>query len=253
MAKHVLIKDRICLATPTLTVNWEWMRVPTGRTKDELDCLLLFLNSYRFDRDIPDSWIWSMSNNGRFSVKQMTKLINEKTIARFDVVQETLHNSLVPKKLEVFVWRALKKRLPVMIELDKRGIDLHSIRCALCDDDLEYVEHALIFCKHSLDVWNRVCRWWGIGNFPNLSLSEILCGNNPFHPSCLGKQIWQEVEWVCAYYIWKNRNNIVFRGASWTAPTTLNEIQLKSFEWIATRIKGVKIDWLSNPIVYLNF
>ncbi|XP_071718251.1 uncharacterized protein [Rutidosis leptorrhynchoides] len=176
-----------------------------------------------------------MASNGRFSVKQMTKVINEKTILTNDAVRETLRNNLVSKKLEIFVWRAMKKRLPVMIELDKRGIDLHSIRCAVCDDDFESVEHSLDFCKHSLEVWHLVCGWWDLGNFPNRSVNEILRDNILFSTSYLGKQIWQAVEWA--------------------APIALNEIQLKSYEWIANSVKGVKIDWLtwlSNPKIYLN-
>ncbi|XP_071709240.1 uncharacterized protein [Rutidosis leptorrhynchoides] len=165
-----------------------------------------------------------------------------------------MRNNLVPKKLEIFIWRACQKRLPVLFEIDKRGVDLHSVRCPLCDDDLETVEHSLIFCKLSLDIWDRVFAWWGFGNMSNLILGEILRGKCPLSSSILGTKIWQAVEWVCAYLIWKNRNEKVFRGKSWTAPVALNEIQLKSFDWISNRLKKTKIDWLTwlhNPSVYL--
>ncbi|XP_071727743.1 uncharacterized protein [Rutidosis leptorrhynchoides] len=157
------------------------------------------------------------------------------------------------KKLEVFVWRAIKRRIPVRCELDKRGIDLHSSICPLYDDGLETVDHSLIFCKHSMDVWNRVYNCCGLGNFSNLSIGEILRGNSTTIMSCLGRRIWQAIEWVVVYYIWKNRNNKVFRDKSWTAPIALSEIQLKSFEWISHRIHGRKLDWLTwlnSPCTY---
>ncbi|XP_071707958.1 uncharacterized protein [Rutidosis leptorrhynchoides] len=166
-----------------------------------------------------------------------------------------MRNKLVPKKLEIFVWRVCKKRLPVKVELDKRGIDLHSVRCPLCDDGLETVEHSLIFCKCAMDVWDRVFRWWGLGNMTNLSITEILRGNGPSSPSSIGRKIWQGVEWVCAYLIWKNRNEMVFRGKCWNSPVALNEIQVKSFDWISRRLKKKKLDWhswINDPSCYLN-
>ncbi|XP_071702841.1 uncharacterized protein [Rutidosis leptorrhynchoides] len=165
-----------------------------------------------------------------------------------------MRNALVPKKLEVFVWRAVQRRLPSRVELDKRGIDLHTIRCPLCDEDLETIDHILIFCKHAYDLWVRVFAWWGLGNVTNLSISEILRGNSSVGMTSLGRTIWQAVEWVFSYHIWKNRNNKVFRGTNWSISVAFNEVQIKSFEWISNRIKKRKLDWLSwvnDPSVYL--
>ncbi|XP_071727973.1 uncharacterized protein [Rutidosis leptorrhynchoides] len=167
---------------------------------------------------------------------------------------ETMRNNLVPKKLEVFVWRARQRRLPTLIELGKRDIDLHSVRCPLCDDDLETVDHSIIFCKHVIGIWDRVFGWWGFGNMSNLSINEILQGNCNSPSTSLGNKIWQAVEWVSAYLIWRNRNEKVFRGRSWNPSVALNEIQVKSYHWISTRLKKRKIDWLSwlnDPSVYL--
>ncbi|XP_071687137.1 uncharacterized protein [Rutidosis leptorrhynchoides] len=64
-------------------------------------------------------------------------------------------------KVEVFVWRVLKKWLPVLVELDKWGIDLHSVRCSICDNDIESVDHSLGTCKEVNDLWRKVLDWWG--------------------------------------------------------------------------------------------
>ncbi|XP_071688855.1 uncharacterized protein [Rutidosis leptorrhynchoides] len=160
--------------------------------------------------------------------------------------EETIWNSLVPKKIELFAWRAFQKRIPVRMELDKRGIDLHSVRCPLCDDDLETVDHVLIFCKHAQEVWNRVFNWWKRGNFTLYSLREILRGHI---------DIWQAVLWSTAYFIWKNRNNKVFLDKSFNGPIALSEIQICSFDWISRRTKGCTLDWcvwLTNPDSYLH-
>ncbi|XP_071724716.1 uncharacterized protein [Rutidosis leptorrhynchoides] len=225
---------------------WEWTRPPTGRTYDELVQISSLIGSLSFDPNAADSWKWNLSSNGRFTVKKLSTIIDD-TLLNIDIHRdETIRNSLIPKKIELFAWRALQKRLPVRMELDKRGIDLHSVRCPLCDDDLETVDHVLIFCKHAQEVWTRVYNWWNRGSFSHFSINELLRGDI---------NIWQAVTWSTSYFIWRNRNNKVFHDKSWNAPVALNEIQVCSFDWISRRIKGSTIDWnvwITNPVSYLS-
>ncbi|XP_071713202.1 uncharacterized protein [Rutidosis leptorrhynchoides] len=217
--------------------------------------MMQLIRGYQFDQNSADKWSWTLASNGKFTVKRLSIIIEEQDVANTGPVQGTILNSLVPKKLEIFVWRVQKKRLPVRVELDKRGIDLHSVRCPMCDDSLKSVEHSIIFCREAINIWNKIFNWWGLGTFSNLSLEEILKGNGPVSTSSLGKKIWQSIEWVSAYYVWRNRNNKVFEGTSWPASVLLSEIQIKSHEWISQRVNGKKIEWLmwlSNPKLYLN-
>ncbi|XP_071739232.1 uncharacterized protein [Rutidosis leptorrhynchoides] len=161
---------------------------------------------------IRDNYSWSLCANGKFIVKVLSSIIQEQLYSGNSSPLATLRNNLIPRKIEIFVRRCLQKRLPVMIELDKRGIDLHSVRCPICDDDIESVEHSLIFCKDTMAIWDRMFSWWGLGNMSNFSLNENLCSNGPSSTTTLGKKIWQAVEWVSAYLIWANRNNMVFKG-----------------------------------------
>ncbi|XP_071739750.1 uncharacterized protein [Rutidosis leptorrhynchoides] len=131
-----------------------------------------------------------------------------------------------------------KKRLPVRIELDKRGIDLHSVCFPLCDDDLESMDHTLTFCNLAQEVWSRVFKWWNRGNFSSFLIKELIRGN-----TTIDSNIWLVVLWVTSYLICKYRNNMVFRGKGCNALVALSEIQAISFDWILQRIKGIKIDW----------
>lgn len=62
-------------------------------------------------------------------------------------VQETLWSKLVPKKVNIFVWRAQRGRLPVRVELDRRGVDLDAVLCPSCNNFVES-------CAHSLVTWD---------------------------------------------------------------------------------------------------
>lgn len=62
-----------------------------------------------------DRWRWSLGEDGEFKVKELSRRIEEKLLLSDSGSQETLWNKLVPKKVNIFVWRALRGRLPVRV------------------------------------------------------------------------------------------------------------------------------------------
>ena len=48
----------------------------------------------------------------------------------------TRWNRLVPAKLNVFAWHLRLNWLPTKVNLDKRGIDLDTVLCSICDNDV---------------------------------------------------------------------------------------------------------------------
>ncbi|XP_071699889.1 uncharacterized protein [Rutidosis leptorrhynchoides] len=165
----------------------------------------------------------------------------------------TLLNPLVPQKIGIHIWRISLNKLPVRTELDKRGIDLHSTRCPVCDDDIETLQHTFLYCKSSLDIWNRIFKWWKLDHQCITCLSDLSKCPNPMLNSNLGLSIWQAVVWVTCYFIWQNRNNHVFGKDTLGSSKIVADIQAKCFEWINARWKKGNLDWLnwiSNPRMF---
>ncbi|GKC63795.1 putative RNA-directed DNA polymerase [Tanacetum coccineum] len=163
--------------------EWEWVREPRGRVED-----------------------------GEFMVKGLSKMVEEKTLRIENSGQETLWNKCVPKKVNIFVWRALKGRLPVREELDKRGVDLDSILCPCCDSAVESCNHSLVMCNFARSVWEKIFIWWKIGGVNAFSIREIFSSNGNVVTSNLSVSLWQAVLWTSGYFIWKARNMRVFSG-----------------------------------------
>ncbi|XP_071719242.1 uncharacterized protein [Rutidosis leptorrhynchoides] len=185
-----IISDSSVSNDQSLLFLWNWSRDPTGRTLDELIEGENLIKSIHFDFESQDHVKWSLANDGVFTVKKLSSLLDDHILGTPSTPPRmTLRNNLVPKKLEIFVWRALRCRIPVRIELDKRGIDLHSVRCPVCDDDLESVEHLFFNCKESLDVWNRVYKWWNFGSCSFSNTCDILHGKSTCNMTPLGKKI----------------------------------------------------------------
>lgn len=81
-----------------------------------------------------DSWKWDLDDDGVYTVKALSKMVDGCCLKIVVGFQETRWCKLVFMKVNVFAWRARKKRLPVSTEFDKRGIDLHSVLCPCCEE-----------------------------------------------------------------------------------------------------------------------
>ncbi|XP_071739060.1 uncharacterized protein [Rutidosis leptorrhynchoides] len=190
-----------------------------------------------------NKWKFSGDKSGSFVTKSMAKTIDDKLISRETNPTATIKNNLVPLKVGIFVWRVLRKRIVVRVELDRRGIDLDTLLCPLCNDVVESVDHAIYSCKSAKDVWIDILKWWNLFLPSGATFEDLIKGSNsPTMNSNMWK-VWQAVVWVTCYLIWKNRNLKVFKNDSWAAPKIICEIQVKSFEWIQNRSRKSFPSW----------
>ncbi|XP_071736119.1 uncharacterized protein [Rutidosis leptorrhynchoides] len=223
------VADRVNWDGNWCSPTWEWSRVVTGRTIGELEELERLISTWKMASEKEDSWSWNLCGSGKFSTKSLTKQIMAKCLPPNASNLSTLKNDLVSIKVGVFVWRARKERLPVLFELDKRGVDLNSVLCPLCGDEVETVSHALFHCKMVREIWNKVFKWWGLDPAQH-GIDNILCGKSQLSCSSEGENIWQATVWTSVYLIWKYRNLKIFKKVSWSPPVALNDIQVKSYE-----------------------
>nr|GFB43681.1 RNA-directed DNA polymerase, eukaryota, reverse transcriptase zinc-binding domain protein [Tanacetum cinerariifolium] len=91
------------------------------------------------------------------------------------VPSPTTHwNIAIPLKIDINTWRVLNGRLATRSNLDRRGIDIDSVRCPLCDDDIETEEHLFIHCKVAKEIWLDVLKWWRIPNVSFVTLHDLI-------------------------------------------------------------------------------
>ncbi|XP_071688854.1 uncharacterized protein [Rutidosis leptorrhynchoides] len=190
-----------------------------------------------------NKWKFSGDKSGSFVTKSMAKTIDDKLISRESNPTETIKNNLVPLKVGIFVWRVLRKRIAVRVELDRRGIDLDTLLCPLCNDVVESVDHAIYSCKSAKDVWIGILKWWNLSLPSGATFEELIKGSSFPTLNSTKWKVWQAVVWVTCYLIWKNRNLKVFKNDSWAPPKIIYEIQVKSFEWIQNRSRKPFPSW----------
>ncbi|GKB77483.1 reverse transcriptase domain, reverse transcriptase zinc-binding domain protein, partial [Tanacetum coccineum] len=199
--------------------EWEWVREIRGRK-------------------------WKLQEDGVFTVKELAKMVDERTLRIENGGQETLWNKWVPNKVNIFVWRALKGRIPVREELDRRGIDLDTTLCPCCDSVVESCVHSLVLCNFAMSVWEKIFNWWKLGNVNAFSIGEIFATNGNVVIPKYSSHLWQAVIWTSGYFIWKMRNERVFKRKVSSVTKIVQDIQVKSFEWITRRTRNSsEIDW----------
>lgn len=96
-------------------------------------------------------------------------------------------------------------------ELDKRGIDLHSTLCPLCELEVETVNHCLGTCNNAKELWDKIIDWWALqtGDEPT-TVGDIFRHQGRSSYSEFILSLWQASVWVTGYYLWNNRNSKVF-------------------------------------------
>ncbi|XP_071695168.1 uncharacterized protein [Rutidosis leptorrhynchoides] len=176
------------------------------------------------------NWNWISTPRGR-THGELEELINLLSDRTFDISKNDSWERVLASNGALTV-RKLNKLIDD-ISLASFTSNIGTERNSLVPNKLE-----------AMDIWDRIFKWWNLGNVSNLSINEMFRGNSSKRMTPFGVELWQAVEWFCGYLIWRNRNQVVFNRKGWNAPLTVYEIQIKSFKWISHRLKNKKIDWL---------
>lgn len=163
--KKVLVGDRGAWEGAIWRWVLGWSRELRGRTLNEFEDLLGKLQEWAPNHGHRDKRWWFLDESGDFTVKALKELVNEKELEGHSNLRETMWNKIVPRKVNVLVWRLRQGRMPVRVVLDHMGIDLDSLLCPCCQDVIETVDHCFCRCKWVEASWNKIFNWWLVGHF----------------------------------------------------------------------------------------
>ncbi|KAK9000753.1 hypothetical protein V6N11_081240 [Hibiscus sabdariffa] len=122
-------------------------------------------------------------------------------------------SKLAPPKVEAFLWKTIKGRLPVGTELLKHNINVPwSGKCILCSREAETVSHLLCHCHVASKVWKKWCEVWNICLVMPGDLSGFLrwWNSQPKFPSL--KAVWKMIFYETIWTICRCRNEALFNA-----------------------------------------
>ena len=48
------------------------------------------------------------------------------------------------------------------MNLDRKGIEVDSLLCPMCHEDIETVNHTFFNCEFAKDLWSHLAKWWNL-------------------------------------------------------------------------------------------
>lgn len=117
-------------------------------------------------------------------------------------------------KVKLFIWLAVWNRCWTADRLARRGLQ-HPDKCVLCDQDEEDIDHLLVRCSFSRQVWQRALQLIGRDQLsPGQHEVKFTLWWRRAHmradPDC--RKGLNSLIQLVAWLIWKHRNRTVFDG-----------------------------------------
>ena len=104
-----------------------------------------------------DEVCWGIGHDGTFTVAATRHQIDDAILPTLDV--STMWCKILPKKVNIFLWRLNLDRIPHRFNLSRRGLKIQSISCPLCSNGMESNNHIFYTCDVALHIWRLVRIW----------------------------------------------------------------------------------------------
>lgn len=226
--------------------RWEWNRpLRNSREMSMLSDLVSRLPSSLCD-DKEDKWQWQFNGNTEFSVASLRRHFDHHILPSSSNYK-SYWNRLVPKKVNVFIWRLIRDCLPTSINLFAKGIDVTTVRCNNCKGGVEFTKHVFqecAFVKHTRGLLRR----WTKYDIPDDMPDRVLDWCDSI--TIIHRNRLQAILLVWWWFIWKARNDALHNDVHDSSVVIFNAIVSTSFLWIHNRDRkdsSTLEKWITSP------
>ena len=189
-----------------------------------------------FDSD-RNCWNWELEADGVFSVRSLRNEIDSTTIDADHT--KTLWCKAAPRKVNLFIWRLLRDKLPTRDNLQARGVIIPSTLCPACNCHPESVEHLFLRCSTTKMLMAKLTTW--CPSMPKLddctNVASMFYGGSNFGNSLAKMNKFEVILRAFLWTIWCKRNNLVFRSSISIINSLVFEVKSNSYLWTKFRSK----------------
>ncbi|GJQ97240.1 RNA-directed DNA polymerase, eukaryota, reverse transcriptase zinc-binding domain protein [Tanacetum coccineum] len=248
---YALDANKSCLVSHRLPIeDWSSVlrRIPrSGAESSQFQDMMETIRQVPLTSSI-DKWKWDLDASG-FTVSSTRSHIDDHYL--FGSHTPTRWSRLIPIKANVLVWRMCLDKLPTLTNLDKKGIDVPSLLCPVCSDQVETADHLFFSCNTVQALWGLLARWCQLDfpGFANIAdwFSWLDSARLPKHARLVLEGIASTMFWS----LWNFRNAWIFSSSKPKKANIWDSVVHQSFLWISSRNPKFRfrwIDWLRNPI-----
>ncbi|GJU72884.1 RNA-directed DNA polymerase, eukaryota, reverse transcriptase zinc-binding domain protein [Tanacetum coccineum] len=155
-----------------------------------------------------DRWFWSLSGLGVFSVALVRKFVDDHLL--LEVSSKYCWRNIVPIKVNILAWKIKLDYLPTRFNLSRRGLDIHSILCPICEKHTETSGHTFFACSMASDILHNIAFWWDVKPPHVASFEEWELWMSSLNLSSNRKLLLEGVIYTAWWFIWNFQNKLVF-------------------------------------------
>ncbi|GKB05296.1 RNA-directed DNA polymerase, eukaryota, reverse transcriptase zinc-binding domain protein [Tanacetum coccineum] len=195
--------NKDCLVRDKWQNGWVWCWTRNfngGVTGSQLDSLIsMLVNVHLIEGN--DAWHWSLIGSNIFMVRDTRIYID--LISLLDFPIETRWCRFIPRKINILVWRALRDLTPTRWNLSRKGIEVPSLLCPLCNISPETSAHLFWSCSMVTSIWRLVFKWIDL-TFPYAnSLNDVFNWLDDTRLNLASKIILHSIFGVVVWKLWE--------------------------------------------------
>ncbi|GKC82655.1 RNA-directed DNA polymerase, eukaryota [Tanacetum coccineum] len=223
--------------------------VRDGIEKEQWLEMLSMLDTVMLSSSI-DRWVCDLNGEGDFRVKDVRSSLDELFLPSMDVATRWV--KFVPKKINVFAWRARLDRLPTRLNLIKRGVILDSDICPICNSSTEDSSHIFFHCDMAKSILRKISIWWDIPWRDCSSFTDWYTWFDTIRMPSKLKLMLEGVFFVAWWHIWVFRNRLIFDTLVPRRSEIHDEIISRSFSWCNSRCSEIHDEIISRSFSWCN-
>ncbi|GJX94652.1 RNA-directed DNA polymerase, eukaryota, reverse transcriptase zinc-binding domain protein [Tanacetum coccineum] len=195
-----------------------------------------------------DRCVWNLGPNGTFTVKDARNIIDQNTLPS---LPSTSWDKIIPRKVNIFMWRLSLDRLPHRLNLSLRGMDIPAISCSSCNANVESANHIFFECIIASDLWKLVYRWCEIPFVQALSFEAFKDWLSSWHAPKEKKHMFFIISTSVLWWLWRFRNSVTFNSQPLRKSDIFDYVRSTSFSWLHNRGNLILswTDWLKSPLM----
>nr|GEW38589.1 RNA-directed DNA polymerase, eukaryota [Tanacetum cinerariifolium] len=145
----------VCTKLSDPSMDYSFRRKARGGAKQEqLDALMDLVSTVN---------LVSMGDSVfRVSSERLPSVFRASSERLPSVYSKTRWVKYVPIKVDVLAWKIKMDVLPTRLNISRRGIDIHSISCPICDCGVESSEHLFFRCNLTRQIARKISLWWNV-------------------------------------------------------------------------------------------
>lgn len=134
-------------------------------------------------------------------------------------------------------------RIPVALELSKRGVSMETMNCLMCNESEESTDHVLGDCPYARKVFEGVFSWCGLNTEPFHLVKEVVDSASRWGRCQKKRELLLGIYYETLWCIWKSRNERVFRKNRLPELKVIDFIKSVTYLWVKNRCKINRMDW----------